>query len=157
MNRNLVGSIYMYGRFCTKFPQSRMKGERHRLSSFCLPSYYNVCMSIILNVKSKIYIAWPDSQNCPLLTFFSTLDLWVNFELMNLVQLIDLIALSWSHLHFQCVGNLISSFPEIFIFSCLNSVVNKSRISVLFWPFSNDILKCLILSLNCLLMLFLQK
>jgi hypothetical protein len=27
----------------------------------------------------------------------------------------------------------------------------------LFWPFSNDILKCLILSLNCLLMLFLQK
>jgi hypothetical protein len=28
MNRNLVGSIYMYGRFCIKFPQSRMKGER---------------------------------------------------------------------------------------------------------------------------------
>ena len=25
MNRNLVGSIYMYGRFCIKFPQSRMK------------------------------------------------------------------------------------------------------------------------------------
>jgi hypothetical protein len=33
MNRNLVGSIYMYGRLCIKFPQSRMKGERHRLSS----------------------------------------------------------------------------------------------------------------------------
>ena len=32
MNWNLVGSIYMYGRFCIKFPQSRMKGERHRLS-----------------------------------------------------------------------------------------------------------------------------
>ena len=30
MNRNLVGSTY--GRFCIKFPQSRMKGERHRLS-----------------------------------------------------------------------------------------------------------------------------
>ena len=30
MNRNLVGSTY--GRFCVKFPQSRMKGERHRLS-----------------------------------------------------------------------------------------------------------------------------
>jgi hypothetical protein len=30
MNRNLVGSIYMYGSFCIKFPQSRMKGERHR-------------------------------------------------------------------------------------------------------------------------------
>ena len=32
MNRNLVGSIYMYGRLCIKFPQSRLKGERHRLS-----------------------------------------------------------------------------------------------------------------------------
>jgi hypothetical protein len=30
MNRNLVGNIYMYGRFCIKFPQSRMKGERHK-------------------------------------------------------------------------------------------------------------------------------
>jgi hypothetical protein len=29
INRNLVGSIYMYGRFCIKFPQSRMKDERH--------------------------------------------------------------------------------------------------------------------------------
>jgi hypothetical protein len=36
MNRNLVGSIYMYGRFCIKFPQSRMKGERHRLSLLSL-------------------------------------------------------------------------------------------------------------------------
>ena len=32
MNRNLIGSIYMYGRLCIKFPQSRMKGERHRLN-----------------------------------------------------------------------------------------------------------------------------
>ena len=31
MSRYLVGSTY--GRFCIKFPQSRMKGERHRLSS----------------------------------------------------------------------------------------------------------------------------
>jgi len=30
MNSNLVGSIY--GRFFIKFPQNRMKGERHRLS-----------------------------------------------------------------------------------------------------------------------------
>jgi hypothetical protein len=30
MNQNLVGSTY--GRLCIKFPQSRMKGERHRLS-----------------------------------------------------------------------------------------------------------------------------
>jgi hypothetical protein len=34
MNRNLVGSTY--GRFCIKFPQSRMKGERHRLSPLSL-------------------------------------------------------------------------------------------------------------------------
>jgi hypothetical protein len=27
MNRNLVGSIYVYRRLCIKFPQSRMKGE----------------------------------------------------------------------------------------------------------------------------------
>ena len=36
MNRNLVGSIHMYGRFCIKFPQSRMKGERHRHSPLSL-------------------------------------------------------------------------------------------------------------------------
>jgi hypothetical protein len=36
MNRNLEGSIYMYRRFCIKFPQSRMKGERHRLSPLSL-------------------------------------------------------------------------------------------------------------------------
>jgi len=36
MNRNLAGSIYMYGRFCIKFLQSRMKGERHRLSPLSL-------------------------------------------------------------------------------------------------------------------------
>jgi hypothetical protein len=33
-SRNLVESTY--GRFCIKFPQSRMEGERHRLSSFYL-------------------------------------------------------------------------------------------------------------------------
>ena len=36
MNQSLVGSIYMYGRFCIKFPQSRMKSERHRLSPLSL-------------------------------------------------------------------------------------------------------------------------
>jgi hypothetical protein len=34
INRNLVGSIYMYGRLCIKFLQSRMKGEWHRPLSF---------------------------------------------------------------------------------------------------------------------------
>jgi hypothetical protein len=32
--RIAVGSTY--GRFCIKFPQSRMKGERHRLSPLSL-------------------------------------------------------------------------------------------------------------------------
>jgi hypothetical protein len=34
LSRNLVGSTY--GRFYIKFPQSRMKGERHRLSPLSL-------------------------------------------------------------------------------------------------------------------------
>jgi NAD(P)H-flavin reductase len=34
MNQNLVGGTY--GRFCVKFPQSRTKGERHRLSQLNL-------------------------------------------------------------------------------------------------------------------------
>jgi hypothetical protein len=34
MNSNLVGSTY--GRFCIKFPQNRMKSERHRLSPLSL-------------------------------------------------------------------------------------------------------------------------
>ena len=47
MNRNLVGSIYMYGRFCIKFPQSRMKGERHRLSPLSL----QFCVTIDVTKK----------------------------------------------------------------------------------------------------------
>jgi hypothetical protein len=38
-----------YGRFCIKFPQSRMKGERHRLSSVL--SFY-----FIYNTKLYIYL-----------------------------------------------------------------------------------------------------
>ena len=34
MNRNLVGSTY--GRFCLKFPQNRMRDQRHRLSPLSL-------------------------------------------------------------------------------------------------------------------------
>jgi hypothetical protein len=34
---NEMSNLYStYGRFCIKFPQSRMKGERHRLSSLSL-------------------------------------------------------------------------------------------------------------------------
>jgi hypothetical protein len=32
----LFADQYMYGKFCIKFPQSRMKGERHRLSPLSL-------------------------------------------------------------------------------------------------------------------------
>jgi hypothetical protein len=34
--RKQENTAYMYGRFCIKFPQSRMKGERHRLSPLSL-------------------------------------------------------------------------------------------------------------------------
>ena len=63
MNRNLVGSIYMYGRLCIKFPQSRMKGERHRLSPLSLqffkPHGVKYCIftsSAVDGVKSKTEI-----------------------------------------------------------------------------------------------------
>ena len=36
MHRNLIGSIYIYGRLCINFPQSRMKGERHRFRPMSL-------------------------------------------------------------------------------------------------------------------------
>ena len=41
MNLNLVGNIYMYVRFCIKFPQSRMKGE---------PTEPLVLLAIVLSV-----------------------------------------------------------------------------------------------------------
>ena len=68
MNRNLVGSIYMYGRFCIKFPQSRMKGERHWASSyssqclFCQIVLYFVFLSIHIHPQPLfdhfIFVRW---------------------------------------------------------------------------------------------------
>ena len=63
MNRNLVGSIYMYGRFCIKFPQSKMKGERHRLSSLSLQlngqktcvQQLNALFNMIISLDEKRY------------------------------------------------------------------------------------------------------
>ena len=55
MNRNLVGSTYE--RFCIKFPQSRMKGERRRLSPLSLK---------FLNVPYYIFL-------CNMLTYFEWL------------------------------------------------------------------------------------
>ena len=67
MNRNLVGSIYMYGRLFIKFPRSRMKGERHRWAEplvlkcgnwypqmdlfVCSFRFYIVCKWIITKCK----------------------------------------------------------------------------------------------------------
>jgi hypothetical protein len=51
MNQNLEGSIYMYGRFCIKFPQSRMKSERHRLSQMSnLPRGHSIDASYQVSV-----------------------------------------------------------------------------------------------------------
>ena len=57
MNRNLVGSIYMYGRFCIKFPQSRMKGERHRFSPLSLQFLIVVVVNVIFSLF-KFYKQW---------------------------------------------------------------------------------------------------
>jgi hypothetical protein len=71
MNRNLVGSIYMYGRFCIKFPQSRMKGERHSEMSnlhrgqfhrCCLPSFGSFGQAVS---EGKIFLNRPiRNKNC---------------------------------------------------------------------------------------------
>ena len=60
MNWNLIGSTY--GRFCIKFPQSRMKGERHRLSPLAPSLFFiqfQICsfckMFIIMGYKQAIY------------------------------------------------------------------------------------------------------
>ena len=50
MNPNLVGIIYMYGRACIKFPQSRMKGERHRHRPLSLSSSFTESVLLILLV-----------------------------------------------------------------------------------------------------------
>jgi hypothetical protein len=50
MNRSLVGSTY--GRFCIKFPQSTMKGERHRLSPLSLYcSSFSFGRCVLLDIK----------------------------------------------------------------------------------------------------------
>ena len=63
MNWNLVGSIYMYGRFCIKFPESRMKGERHWASSLIflllIKSLYNWKKLVILMIpKTELFLKY---------------------------------------------------------------------------------------------------
>ena len=60
MNQNLVGSTY--GRFCIKFPQSRMKGERHDTGSAHWASssvlYYlsdNTTVSMRVTIKEMFF------------------------------------------------------------------------------------------------------
>ena len=54
MNQHLVGSSYMYGRFCIKFPQSRMEGERHRLSPLSL-QFVHSFLAVKIIVSSIIW------------------------------------------------------------------------------------------------------
>jgi hypothetical protein len=61
MNRYLVGSTY--GRFCIKFPQSRMKGERHWASSLIflllIKSLYNWKKLVILMIpKTELFLKY---------------------------------------------------------------------------------------------------
>jgi hypothetical protein len=53
MNRNLVGSTY--GRLCIKFPQSRMKGERHRLSPLNKNCLWQPCLLTDRDEISNLY------------------------------------------------------------------------------------------------------
>ena len=71
MNRNLVESIYMYGRLCIKFPQ-RMKGERHWASScmFILSFYWKFNMSFVSN---------PRKLGCTNLSYFTVFN-WLLFS-----------------------------------------------------------------------------
>ena len=64
MNRNLVGSTC--GRFCIKFPQSRMKGERHMLSSV---------LSLQLRSISSLGVVF---RGIPVLWRSFTLPAWVH-------------------------------------------------------------------------------
>ena len=52
-----------YGRFCIKFPQSRMKGERHRLSSVCwASSLILLCFNIDYNCFVNQYQLYHKTQ-----------------------------------------------------------------------------------------------
>ena len=53
MNRNLMGSTYR--RFCIKFPQSRMKGERHRLSPLSL-QYFIPIITILVSERQGLFV-----------------------------------------------------------------------------------------------------
>jgi hypothetical protein len=54
MISNLVGSTY--GRFCIKFPQNRMKGERHRPTEPLVICLYFVLFCVyVLILKIRVY------------------------------------------------------------------------------------------------------
>jgi hypothetical protein len=66
MNQNLVGSIYMYGRFCIKFPQSRMKGQPTEPPvTFCVVLIQSIVIfkkkgGYILKIITKLYVTCND-------------------------------------------------------------------------------------------------
>jgi hypothetical protein len=51
MNRNLVESIYMYGRFCIKFPQSRIMSNLHRGPS--INASYQVSVHLVKRFQRR--------------------------------------------------------------------------------------------------------
>ena len=57
MNQHLVGSIYMYERFCIKFLQSRMKSERYKIYIIGNNKIYIIGNNKIYIIgNNKIYI-----------------------------------------------------------------------------------------------------
>jgi hypothetical protein len=65
INWNLVGSTY--GRFCIKFHQNRMKGERHRVPTeplvFVIRMWWNIYMYIIWRDAFVLDEKWCQSSN----------------------------------------------------------------------------------------------
>jgi hypothetical protein len=94
MNRNLVGSIYMYGRFCIKFPQCRMKGEWHRLSEPTEPLVSDCQTYVIINNlnqdhrgRNHLYLLI-SMQSMPITTNLSFFHPWkVNWIQLYVVNL----------------------------------------------------------------------
>ena len=54
MNQNLIGSTY--GRFCIKFPQNRMKVERHRLSPLSLLFNLDTVITYTLKMCTSYFV-----------------------------------------------------------------------------------------------------
>ena len=70
MNHNVMGNTY--GRFCIKFPQSRMKGERHRLSplSHTGSAHWACSILMLILLLTRFLIPHSISSVCILIGVF---------------------------------------------------------------------------------------